>query len=188
MPGGEKMRRATLATLAVALLLPVFIALLIADTSHPRPSAASTIADDGGAAGADVALADVTAPPGTALHSRWVSQSPLRVVALGENTTISISFRNVGSTAWIRGSAAEARLGVANDDRRFFDLGFAQNWLAPDRPAAQTEDVVPPGALANFSFHVRGTVTGVHRIPLRPLVEGVTWMEDEGAYVEFWVR
>jgi hypothetical protein len=180
--------RATLATLTLALLLPAFIALLIADTSRPRPEAGVAMTDGGGDAGADAALAEVTAPPAAALHSRWVTQSPLRVVALGGTTTISISFRNVGSTAWIRDSAAEARLGVANDDRRFFELGFAQNWPAPDRPAVQTESVVAPGALANFSFQVRGTVTGVHRIPVRPLVEGVTWMEDEGAYVEFWVR
>jgi hypothetical protein len=180
--------RATLATLTLALLLPAFIALLIADTSRARPEAGAAMTDDGGDAGADTALAEVTAPPAAALHSRWVTQSPLRVVALGGTTTISISFRNVGSTAWIRDSAAEARLGVANDDRRFFELGFAQNWPAPDRPAVQTESVVAPGALANFSFQVRGTVTGVHRIPVRPLVEGVTWMEDEGAYVEFWVR
>jgi hypothetical protein len=54
--------------------------------------------------------------------------------------------------------------------------------------ALTLQDVVSPGSLANFRFQIRGAVTGVHRIPLRPLVEGVTWMEDEGAYVEVWVR
>ena len=184
MLSGEKSRRAILATLVFALL-PVFIALLIADTSRPQPEISSAAADDDAV---DPALAQVATPPAGALHSRWVSQSPLRVVDLGDITTLSISFRNVGSTPWIKGSSAEARLGIVNDDRRFFDLGFAQNWLAPDRPAAQLESVVSPGSLAIFSFQVRGAVTGVHRIPLRPLVEGVTWMEDEGAYVEVWVR
>lgn len=185
MPSGEKTRRALLATLAFTLLLPVFIALLIADAPQPQAQASFAGGEDDVA---DSALAQVSPPPAGALHSRWVSQSPLRVIELGGITTISISFRNVGSTPWVRDSAAEARLGIVNDDRRFFDLGFAHNWLAPDRPAAQIESVVAPGSLALFTFEVRGAVTGVHRIPLRPLVEGVTWMEDEGAYVEVWVR
>lgn len=179
-----KTPRAMLTALALALLVPVFVALLIADAPGPQPESSFVAEDDA----ADPALALVPAPPSGALHSRWVSQSPLRVVDLGGVTTLSISFRNVGSTPWIRDSSAEARLGIVNDDKRFFDLGFAQDWLAPDRPAAQSESVVSPGSLAIFSFQVRGAVTGVHRIPVRPLVEGVTWMEDEGAYVEVWVR
>src|SRR5688500_15420527 len=184
MLSGEKTRRAVLATLTFALL-PIFLALLIADTSRTRPHTSPAEGDDDIV---DTALADVPRPSAAALHSRWVSQSPLGVVDLGDVATLSISFRNVGSTTWVRGSSAEARLGIVNNDRRFFDLGFAHDWLAPDRPAAQLEDVVSPGSLANFSFEIRGAVTGVHRIPLRPLVEGVTWMEDEGAYVEVWVR
>lgn len=176
--------RAMLMALALALLVPIFVALVVADAPRPQPEISSVAGDDA----ADPALALVPAPPAGALHSRWVSQSPMRVVDLGAITTLSISFRNVGSTPWIRDSSAEARLGIVNDDRRFFDLGFAQNWVAPDRPAAQLESVVSPGSLAIFSFQVRGAVTGVHRIPVRPLVEGVTWMEDEGAYVEVWVR
>ena len=181
---GEKTRRAVLATLTFALL-PVFLALLIADTARTQPHPSSADWEDDAV---DTALAQVPRPSAAALHSRWVSQSPLGVVDLGDIATLSISFRNVGSTTWIRGSSAEARLGIVNNDRRFFELGFAHDWLAPDRPAAQREDVVSPGSLANFSFQIRGAVTGVHRIPLRPLVEGVTWMEDEGAYVEVWVR
>lgn len=176
--------RAMLTALALALLVPVFVALLIADAPGPQREISYVGEDEA----ADPALALVPAPPASALHSRWVSQSPLRVVDLGGVTTLSISFRNVGSTPWIRGTKAEARLGIVNDDRRFFELGFAQDWLAPDRPAAQSESVVSPGALAIFNFQVHGAVTGVHRIPVRPLVEGVTWMEDEGAYVEVWVR
>lgn len=176
--------RAMLTALALALLVPVFVALLMADAPGPQREISYVGEDEA----ADPALALVLAPPASALHSRWVSQSPLRVVDLGGVTTLSISFRNVGSTPWIRGSKAEARLGIVNDDRRFFELGFAQDWLAPDRPAAQVESVVSPGSLAIFNFQVRGAVTGVHRIPVRPLVEGVTWMEDEGAYVEVWVR
>jgi hypothetical protein len=184
MVSGENTLRAVLATLTFALL-PVFLALLMADTSGPPAHTSSAGGDDHVV---DTAHAEVPRPSAAALHSRWVSQSPLGVMDLGDVATLSISFRNVGSTTWIRGSIAEARLGIVNNDRRFFDLGFAHDWLAPDRPAAQLEDVVSPGSLANFNLQIRGAVTGVHRIPLRPLVEGVTWMEDEGAYVEVWVR
>lgn len=181
-------RRTVLATIAAASLLVAFLALLIADTARPLVGVGAGGAVDEDDSGGINAAADVTAPPAAALHSRWVSQSPLRVVSLGGTSTISISFRNIGSTPWVRGTPAEARLGVVNDDRHFFELGLAHNWVAPDRPAAQMERIVGPGAIANFTFQVRGSVTGVHRIPLRPLVEDVTWMEDEGAYVEFWVR
>ena len=184
MLSGEKTRRGVLATLTFALL-PVFLALLIADTS--RQPQTQTSSDDGDE-DVDTALAEVPRPSAAALHSRWVAQSPLGVVDLGDVATLSISFRNVGSTTWIRGSGAEARLGIVNNDRRFFEMGFALDWLAPDRPAAQLENIVSPGSLATFSFQIRGAVTGVHRISVRPLVEEVTWMEDEGAYVEVWVR
>src|SRR5687767_15764629 len=162
MLSGEKTRRVALTALALALLVPAFVALLVADAPRPQPEISSVDEDDA----ADPALAFVPAPPAGALHSRWVSQSPLRVVDLAGVTTLSISFRNVGSSPWIRGSSAEARLGIVNDDRRFFDLGLAHNWLTPDRPTAQLESVVSPGSLAIFSFQVRGAVTGVHRIPV----------------------
>lgn len=184
---GLSKRRFLVATLTFGMLLPAFVALLLADTLGPRTQAGSEAAEDD-ALGISSALPAVTAPPAAALHSRWVSQSPLRVISLGATATISLSFRNIGSTPWIRGTAAEARLGVAHDDRRFFEMGFARDWPEPDRPAVQSESVVAPGSIATFGFQVHGAVTGVHRIPLRPLVEGVTWMEDEGAYVEFWVR
>ena len=103
-----KSRRAMFTALALALLLPVFVALLVADAPHPQPEISSVGEDD--AAGAASAL--VAAPPAGALHSRWVSQSPLRVVDLGGITTLSISFRNVGSTPWIRGSSEIGRAHV----------------------------------------------------------------------------
>ncbi|MEO8580881.1 MAG: hypothetical protein ABI469_11575, partial [Gemmatimonadales bacterium] len=78
----------------------------------------------------------------------------------------------------------EARLGIVDDDRRFFDLGLALDWPTPNRLAVQTEDVVEVGQVATFSFGLRGSVTGRHHIRVRPVIDGVAWMDDEGAYFD----
>jgi len=60
----------------------------------------------------------------------------------------------------------------------------AAAWPSADRPAVQQEDVVAPGQLGTFTFTVRGPVTpGVYKLPLRPVVDGTVWMEDDGAFI-----
>lgn len=99
------------------------------------------------------------------------------VIALGNSQTISVAFLNTGSARWIRRTRAEARLGIIADDTRFTDLGLTQGWLAPNRPAAQTEAVVAPGAIATFSFAIYGRVSGTYNIPVGLLVDGVAWVD-----------
>src|SRR6185503_4523966 len=51
----------------------------------------------------------------------------------------------------------------------------------PDRVAIQTEPRVGPGDIATFVFRVRAPATpGVYPLKLRPVVDGVTWLEDAG--------
>lgn len=127
----------------------------------------------------------VPTPAASALRSRWVSQRVPQVIGLGKTGTATFVFRNIGSTSWIRSSPAEARLGVVGDDTRLFDLGMAVGWPAPNRLAVQAEDVVAVGDVATFTFRLRGSVTGIHHILVRPVVDGVTWMDDDGAYFDF---
>lgn len=43
--------------------------------------------------------------------------------------------------------------------------------------------------LAQFTFTVKAPVgRGCYRVYLRPLIEGVTWMEDQGVYMELATR
>jgi uncharacterized protein YkwD len=124
----------------------------------------------------------------TDLHSRWVTQSAWPTIAVGQETTMSVTFRNAGATTWTKGTAFEARLGVNGDDRTFSRLGMSVGWPIPDRPAMQDLAVVPSGATTTFTFSVRGVTPGTYSLHLRPVVDGITWMEDEGVYMVVVVR
>ena len=43
---------------------------------------------------------------------------------------------------------------------------------------------MPPGAVGTFVFEVRAPMTpGTYAINLRPVIDGVTWMEDQGVFL-----
>lgn len=171
-------RRNVAVAVAMVLLVPTFVWLLVAnDTQHVAQLEA---VPDESTSGLD----EVPVPSASALRSRWVSQSVPEGIALGTTATATFVFRNIGSTPWVRGTAAEAHLGIVDDDRRFFDLGLSLGWPTPDRLAVQTEDVVEVGQVATFRFGLRGSVTGRHHIRVRPVVDGVAWMDDDGAYID----
>ena len=117
-------------------------------------------------------------------HSRWVSESAFPTLRVGEiSVPLSIVFRNAGSQTWIGGTLGqEARLAVNQDNAQWAGLGV--NWLSANRVAPQTEATVMPGGLATFTFQVRAPMTpGLYAIHLRPVIDAVTWMEDEGVFL-----
>jgi uncharacterized protein YkwD len=117
-------------------------------------------------------------------HSRWVSQSPYPTLRVGQlSGPLSISFRNAGSQSWIRGTLGqEARLAVNQDNAQWAGLGV--NWLSANRVAAQIEATVTPGGIGTFTFQVRAPSTpGLYAIHLRPVIDAVTWMEDQGVFL-----
>jgi uncharacterized protein YkwD len=127
-----------------------------------------------------------TPPP--SYHSAWITESAWPTIAVGESTTLSITFKNTGTATWTRGSATQANLGVNGDDREFFQLGMADGWPVPDRPGIQDSAVVPPGATTTFTFRVKGTAPGTYSLHLRAVIDGITWLEDEGVYMTVTVR
>ncbi len=117
-------------------------------------------------------------------HSRWVAQSAYPTLKVGQiSSPLSISFRNAGSQSWIRGTLGqEARLAVNQDNAQWAALGV--NWLSANRVAAQTEATVTPGGVGTFTFQVRAPMTaGLYAIHLRPVIDAVSWMEDEGVFL-----
>jgi hypothetical protein len=117
-------------------------------------------------------------------HSRWVAQSAYPTLKVGQiSGPLSISFRNAGSQSWIRGTLGqEARLAVNQDNAQWAALGV--NWLSANRVAAQTEATVTPGGVGTFTFQVRAPMTpGLYAIHLRPVIDAVSWMEDEGIFL-----
>jgi uncharacterized protein YkwD/Tfp pilus assembly protein PilX len=117
-------------------------------------------------------------------HSRWVSESAFPTLRVGQTSgPLSIVFRNAGSQAWVRGILGqEARLAVNQDNAQWAGLGV--NWMSANRVAPQSESVVAPGATGTFTFQVRAPSTpGLYAIHLRPVIDAVTWMEDEGVFL-----
>jgi hypothetical protein len=65
--------------------------------------------------------------------------------------------------------------------RRSVRLGV--DWLWDDRIATTTAEFVRPSEVAEFRFAVRApTSRGVYRLDLRPVIDGTTWMEDQGVF------
>jgi hypothetical protein len=121
-------------------------------------------------------------------HSAWVAESPWPTVRGGEVTgPITIAFRNTGTQTWDREDPGHrVLLGVAGDDTSW--SVFGQSWPAPNRVAWQGETSVAPGSLGTFTFQIRApSAPGTYLLPLRPLVEGATWLDDEGVYLQLTV-
>jgi len=129
------------------------------------------------------------APPSAAdegWHSRWIAQSDYLTMQPGQTTTFWIKFRNTGTQTWTRGVwGQQVNLALNGDNKEPFRLGMACNWLWDDRIATTAEATVRPGEVGLFNFCVRApTVAGTYYLNLRPVVDGTTWLEDEGV---FWV-
>lgn len=131
-------------------------------------------------------LPSVSAPlPAPSLHSAWVSQSSYLTLAPGAIGSMTVRFRNTGTTSWKKGVfGSQINLGVNGDNRTYANLGMAVNWPSPDRVAFQSEDTVAPGEIATFTFQAKAPqLTGTYAINVRPVVDGVSWLEDNGVFM-----
>jgi hypothetical protein len=135
-----------------------------------------------------MAAAAVSWTPVSALTSAIAFRSavvdPPATVPLppGTTRTITLRFRNTGLRSWERGNpGTQVDLAVGDDRAEFAALNVAVNWLSANRIATTKEATVPPGAVGTFIFDVRAPVKlGMYRLPLRLVVDGVTWLDDEG--------
>ena len=139
----------------------------------------------GGSGGLGSPPAAVVPAPPSSFSSAWLSQTGYPTLRPSDVADVTIRFRNTGETSWNRGvELQEARLGIVNDDRSFAARGMDVNWVLPDRPAVQDEAVVPPGGIATFRFGLRAPIDpGVYRLPLQPVIDGLTWLNDEGVFL-----
>ena len=125
-------------------------------------------------------------------HARWAGQSRFVDLAPGQLADLVVRFVNSGSLGWVVGlPGAQAVLGSSGplDNTRDADAGIL---LAPlydrNRYATTSEAYVGPGDIGTFSFRVRApSAPGTYQIRVRPLIEGVTWLEDQGVYLQITV-
>lgn len=177
-PRGASSWRAIGFTLTIGLLVPILAVAWFTGAFAPKPA---PIAEPSPTA---TATPTVRTPDASEFHSAWVSQRGPSAIFVNGTAELTIVYRNTGSAAWVRGSASEARLGIDGDDPTLAERGYALDWPLPTRPAIQSEPVVPPGEVATFTFVVRGQAAGKLIIPVRVVIDGLAWLEDEGAYFE----
>lgn len=127
-------------------------------------------------------------------HALWAGQSAYADLAPGQFVDLRARFLNTGYRSWYRGQLGrQANLGSSRplDNTRDYESGALLSPLQGtlNRYATTDEEVVGPGQVATFSFRLRAPLTpGVYRIHVRPVIDGTTWMEDEGVYLQVTVR
>ena len=126
-----------------------------------------------------------TPPPSPSFHAAFQSESPWPTLVAGTSTSLTVKFQNTGTATWQKGVAGQqANLGLNGDTLTFANLGMNDGWLSGNRLATTTEATVGPGQTGTFTFNVRAPMTpGTYRLPLRPVIDGVTWMEDSGVFM-----
>lgn len=175
------------------MALAVALATIVAgeDAAATAPPAGSVIPREAVAC-TDPVGPGIAAPPAIATgvpgyHAAWSGQSGTPTLCPGGTSTATVAFLNTGTLGWYAGHpGAAAFLGTSGPEPgqdRPSALGVDVGWPSPNRPAVQSAAYVGPGQISWFQFTVRAPVTpGTYRVALRPLIEGVQWMEDEGVY------
>lgn len=165
-------------TLATAAIVGTVSSTTLRDASAQAPGAVREEEAKKPAVSAPAAAAPTAAAPKPEqVSAELVRKTAPPVIYAGGVATVVYIFRNTGSAAWVKGTPAEARLGILFEDRELFDKGMAVAWPHPTRPAVQDEAVVEPGGTAQFSFRVKGTVPGRYELQVAPVIDGVAWTE-----------
>jgi glucose/arabinose dehydrogenase len=116
-------------------------------------------------------------------HSAWVGQDSWPTLAPGMTVSYSLRFRNTGTTTWQRGVVGkQVNLGIVDDSLAFTEM--AVGWMSGNRTATTIEATVAPGAIGTFTFTIKSPARiGAYQLPLRPVADGVTWLEHQGVFV-----
>ena len=122
-------------------------------------------------------------------HSRWYGQSSDPTLAPGATATLVVALQNTGYRGWYTGVPnQQAALGTSAP----LDIArpeLAAGWPAPNRIATPTTLYVGPGQVGWFQFTVRAPgAPGDYRLSVRGVVDGVTWLEDQGIAFTIHVR
>ena len=122
-------------------------------------------------------------------HDAWSGQSADPVLAPGQVTTLVVALKNTGYRGWYVGSPGQqANLGTSEPiDVMRSDLAYS--WMAGNRLATTTTSYVGPGQVGWFQFQVRAPAApGTYRLAVRGVIDGTTWLEDQGIFFTIYVR
>lgn len=129
--------------------------------------------------------------------AEFVEQSATATAASGEDRSVHVDYKNVGLNPWSNTGSNPVRLGTSHP-RDHASPFYNASWPYQNRPgtfsgrvesdgSVTATDTIQPGETARFSFTMTtpprfGSAT--LREYFRPLVEGVTWLEDYSKYIE----
>lgn len=98
----------------------------------------------------------------------------------GQNIFFSISLTNTGDTTWYNSGRYSLDLGTANPSDRSSAF-YNSTWLSPNRPTSLKESAVAPGQTGTFeATYTVPYGNSSYQEYLRPVVEGLTWLNDIG--------
>jgi len=133
-------------------------------------------------------LIDQTFPVAPEYHTTFYAQSAYPTIAPNQTAEWVIAFTNTGTSGWDMSRATAVRLGTWSPQDAPSVLA-TPGWIAANRPAEQTTTWVGPGQQAWFRVQLHApSAAGKYRLYLRPVIDGVEWLEDAGAYVDVNVR
>jgi hypothetical protein len=131
-------------------------------------------------------------------HAAWYGQSGYPTLCAGQISRATVAYYNSGSLGWEIAPNTAAYLGTWNplpgQDQASLVGGDGTHgspntrWAGYNRPAmlpsiGRYGTYVGPGQVAWFQFTVKAPpIPGTYRLYIRPLIEGVQWMEDVGVY------
>ncbi|HET7701322.1 MAG TPA: CAP domain-containing protein [Candidatus Limnocylindria bacterium] len=125
-------------------------------------------------------------PQAPTYHAAFHTQSAFPVASPGQRVQWVVAFTNTGTGGWTAGT--ELHLGTAEPIDGASRLA-SSSWLTVNRPARQTTGYVAPGQQAWFIVELAAPMQpGTYRLRLRPVIDGLAWLEDSGAYVDLTVR
>jgi hypothetical protein len=102
--------------------------------------------------------------------SEWV------VLGIGERHAATGLWRNTGWDSW---PAATAHLGTFGPEPPQDRVSI----LTGTNRIGESQGLVAPDEVARFPFELVGPAApGIYRVYLRPVIDGITWMQDEGVY------
>jgi len=117
--------------------------------------------------------------------AEWFSQSDWPLITEGDTKTLQIKYKNVGTKTWYNYGDNPVRLGTNDPIDRNSVFYNPSDWIAENRPATMDESEVKPGEIATFTFVIRAPLTvGEYAEHFRPVVEGKTWLEDTGTFIQ----
>ena len=181
---------------ATLIVLAGIAAFSAAAPSENMPAAAAATCTPSVGPGIPAPTSVPSGIPG--FHAAWYGQSGYPALCPGQVSRAVVAYYNSGSIGWYSGFDTSAFLGTWNpepgQDQASVIGGDGTHgspntrWNAYNRPATVPSigrygTYVGPNQVAWFQFTVKAPPTpGTYRLYIRPLIEGVQWMEDYGVY------